>query len=40
MTDATTAASGLEVRGLSVRIAGRTILDDVTFTVPPASASA
>ncbi|WP_412162589.1 ABC transporter ATP-binding protein [Curtobacterium flaccumfaciens] len=30
-----TAASGLEVRGLSVRITGRTILDDVSFTVPP-----
>ncbi|PZE24285.1 ABC transporter ATP-binding protein [Curtobacterium sp. MCLR17_042] len=30
-----TAASGLEVRGLSVRITGRAILDDVTFTVPP-----
>ncbi len=34
-TAQTTAASGLEVRGLSVRITGRTILDDVTFTVPP-----
>ncbi|QQD75016.1 ABC transporter ATP-binding protein [Curtobacterium sp. YC1] len=34
-TAPTTAASGLEVRGLSVRITGRTILDDVTFTVPP-----
>ena len=31
----TTAAGMLEVRGLSVRIAGRTVLDDVTFTVPP-----
>ncbi|MFJ3382688.1 MULTISPECIES: ABC transporter ATP-binding protein [unclassified Curtobacterium] len=30
-----TAAGGLEVRGLSVRITGRTVLDDVTFTVPP-----
>lgn len=30
-----TAASGLEVRGLTVRIGRRTILDDVTFTVPP-----
>ncbi|MET3450235.1 ABC transporter ATP-binding protein [Curtobacterium sp. 1544] len=30
-----TAASGLEVRGLTVRIDRRTILDDVTFTVPP-----
>ncbi|WP_228511471.1 ABC transporter ATP-binding protein [Curtobacterium sp. VKM Ac-1393] len=29
------AAGGLEVVGLSVRITGRTILDDVTFTVPP-----
>ncbi|MCA5924488.1 ABC transporter ATP-binding protein [Curtobacterium oceanosedimentum] len=34
-TAPTTPASGLEVRGLSVRITGRTILDDVTFTVPP-----
>jgi peptide/nickel transport system ATP-binding protein len=34
-TTRTTAATGLEVRGLSVRIAGRTVLDDVTFTVPP-----
>ncbi|GAA3337749.1 hypothetical protein GCM10017714_06070 [Curtobacterium pusillum] len=30
-----TGASGLEVRGLTVRIDRRTILDDVTFTVPP-----
>ena len=30
-----TAASGLEVRGLTVRIDRRTVLDDVTFTVPP-----
>ncbi|OIH93456.1 ABC transporter ATP-binding protein [Curtobacterium sp. MCBA15_001] len=29
------AASALEVRGLSVRITGRTVVDDVTFTVPP-----
>ncbi|OEI69533.1 ABC transporter ATP-binding protein [Curtobacterium sp. ER1/6] len=38
MTDATTRRTerdGLEVRGLTVRIAGRTVLDDVTFTVPP-----
>ncbi|MGG7307331.1 ABC transporter ATP-binding protein [Curtobacterium sp. AB451] len=38
MSDATTSgtrASGLEVRGLTVRIDRRTILDDVTFTVPP-----
>ncbi|KQS07387.1 ABC transporter ATP-binding protein [Curtobacterium sp. Leaf183] len=34
-TTGTTAAGTLEVRGLSVRIAGRTVLDDVTFTVPP-----
>jgi len=27
--------AGLEVRGLTVRAAGRTLLDDVTFTVPP-----
>lgn len=26
---------GLDVRGLTVRIAGRTVLDDVTFAVPP-----
>ena len=32
MTDAT---GGLEVRGLTVRSPGRTILDDVSFTVPP-----
>jgi peptide/nickel transport system ATP-binding protein len=30
-----TGTGGLEVVGLSVRITGRTILDDVTFTVPP-----
>ncbi|NQW89456.1 ABC transporter ATP-binding protein [Curtobacterium sp. VKM Ac-2861] len=30
-----TGTGGLAVVGLSVRIAGRTILDDVTFTVPP-----
>ncbi len=30
-----TAAPGLDVRGLTVRIAGRTVLDDVTFAVPP-----
>ncbi|MFJ4297224.1 ABC transporter ATP-binding protein [Curtobacterium sp. NPDC089689] len=29
------ATGGLEVRDLTVRIAGRTILDRVTFTVPP-----
>ena len=29
------AKRGLAVRGLSVRIAGRTVLDDVTFAVPP-----
>jgi len=34
-TDQRTARDGLEVRGLTVRIAGRTVLDDVTFTVPP-----
>ncbi len=32
MTDVT---GGLQVRGLTVRTAHRTILDDVTFTVPP-----
>ncbi len=31
----TGAGRGLEVRDLTVRIAGRTILDRVTFTVPP-----
>jgi peptide/nickel transport system ATP-binding protein len=34
-TAATAAAGGLAVRDLTVRIAGRTILDRVTFTVPP-----
>ncbi len=29
------AERGLVVRGLSVRIAGRTVLDDVTFAAPP-----
>ncbi|PCN46906.1 ABC transporter ATP-binding protein [Curtobacterium sp. 'Ferrero'] len=29
------ASGGLEVRDLTVRIAGRTVLDRVTFTVPP-----
>jgi peptide/nickel transport system ATP-binding protein len=27
--------TGLEVRGLTVRMQGRTLVDDVTFTVPP-----
>ncbi|RUQ02764.1 ATP-binding cassette domain-containing protein, partial [Curtobacterium sp. HSID17257] len=35
MSDQRTGRDGLEVTGLSVRIAGRTVLDDVTFTVPP-----
>jgi peptide/nickel transport system ATP-binding protein len=36
VSDRTTPA-GLQVRGLTVRIDRRTILDDVTFTVPPGS---
>lgn len=36
MSEPSAAANpGLQVRGLTVRIDGRTILDDVTFTVPP-----
>ncbi len=34
-TTGATAAGGLEVRDLSVRITGRTVLDRVSFTVPP-----
>lgn len=35
MSGDTPAPPGLDVRGLTVRIAGRTVLDDVTFAVPP-----